>query len=298
MTSARRNHRAPSRPLPPGAADCHLHVFGPFDRYPLAAERVYNVEEAPLEEHERVKQVVGLERTVLVQASGYGNDNRCLLDALGRLGARGRGVAVLDTATPDRELERLHAAGVRGLRLNLYTQKDRYAGDAARWLADFEKLVAGAGWHLQCFCEPATLVALEPALERARVDIVIDHMGLPEAAAGIGQPGFQALLRLLKTGRTWVKLAGADRVARASGELRDAAPYMQALVAARPDRLVWGSDWPNIGFHARGRAHGPQILPYRPIDAGELLDVLIEAVPDAATRAGILAGNPQRLYGF
>ena len=109
-------HRAPSLALPDHATDCHMHVFGPFERYPLAAERAYNVAEAPLDAHERMKLQVGLERTVLVQASGYGDDNRAMLAALARLGARARAVAVLDPRTPPREFATMHAAGVRGVR--------------------------------------------------------------------------------------------------------------------------------------------------------------------------------------
>jgi predicted TIM-barrel fold metal-dependent hydrolase len=276
-----------------------MHVFGPFERFPLVAERVYTVAEAPVAEHEQMKSAVGLELTVLVQASGHGTDNRAMLAALAQLGARGRAVAVVDMNTPPRELESLHGAGVRGLRLNFQTQRGRYAGDPGPWLAKFEELAAPFGWHLQLFCDAGMLAGMESVLLKSKTAIVIDHMGLPDAAAGIGQPGFQAVLRLLKASEhIWVKLAGADRVARESGRLRDAIPFMQALVAAAPERLVWGSDWPNIGFHARQLVQGDAILPYRELDAGELLDVLIEAVPDAATRRAILESNPERLYGF
>jgi predicted TIM-barrel fold metal-dependent hydrolase len=130
------------------------------------------------------------------------------------------------------------------------------------------------------------------------VDVVIDHMGLPDAAAGVGQPGFQAVLRLLAGKHVWVKLAGADRITRATGRLRDAIPFMRALAEAAPERLVWGSDWPNLGFHSGRQVQDDAVLPHRELDAGELLDVLAEAVPDQATRHVILADNPARLYGF
>jgi predicted TIM-barrel fold metal-dependent hydrolase len=293
-----RTHRAPSQPLPAGATDCHLHVFGPYSRFPLGSERAYTVAEAPLAEHEHLKQAVGLERTVLVQASAYANDNSAMLEALARLGPRGRGIAVVAADTPAGELARLHAAGVRGLRLNFQTLRSRYAGDAQSWLRKFEATVAPLGWHLQLFCDGGMLVELEGALLGCAVPIVIDHMGLPDAAAGIGQPGFQALLRLLRSKQIWAKLAGADRITRSSGRLRDAIPFMHALLRAAPERLVWGSDWPNIGFHTGGQVESGAILPYRNLDAGELLDVLVEAVPDAAARRAILADNPQRLYDF
>lgn len=275
-----------------------MHVFGPFERYPLAAERAYNVPEAALEAHERMKHQVGLERTVLVQASGYGGDNRAMLAALARLGARGRAVAVLDPRTPAGELEKMQRAGVRGLRLNLVTLASRHSGDRAQLVGDYARMLAPLGWHLQIFADSATLQSLEPVLRRCGVTVVIDHMGLPDAAAGIEQPGFQAVLRLLAAKHVWVKLAGADRITRASGRLRDAIPFVQALAATAPERLVWGSDWPHIGFHSRRQVQGDAVLPYRELDAGELLDVLIEAVTDAEARGAILAANPARLYGF
>lgn len=298
MPSPERTHRAPSQPLPARAADCHLHVFGPFGRFPLAAKRAYNVAEAPLAEHERMKSAVGLERTVLVQASGHGTDNRALLAALAQLGPRGRAVAVVEAATPKRELEQMHAAGVRGLRLNFQTLRERYSGDAGQWFAKFESLVAPLGWHLQLFCGADMLAGMESLLLQSKTAIVIDHMGLPDAAAGVAQPGFQTVLRLVRSGNVWVKLAGADRITRSTGNLRDAIPFIRALAAAAPERLVWGSDWPNIGFHSRQQIHDDAILPYRDLDAGELLDVLVEAVPDASTRRAILADNPEQLYGF
>ena len=282
--------------VPEQAADCHMHVLGPFDRYPLAAKRAYNVPEALLEGHERMMRRVGLERTVLVQASGHGFDNRAMLAALGQLGERGRGVAVLPPHTSSSEMQRLHAAGVRGVRLNLVTLASRHGADRAQAARDYERLLAPLGWHLQVFADAATLQSLEVALRRCRVNVVIDHMGLPDAAAGIQQPGFQALLRLMKQEHVWTKLAGADRITRKSGRLRDAIPFMRALAEVAPERLVWGSDWPHIGFHAGKQIRGDALLPYRDVDAAQLLDVLEEAVPDEKLRAGILAANPAKLY--
>ncbi len=297
VTSMRRQHTAPTIPLPPNAADCHMHVFGPFDRFPLAADRSYNVPEAPLAAHEAMKRAVGLVRTVLVQPSGYGTDNRLLLAALRDLGPRGRGVAVIDTDASDRELDALHEAGVRAVRLNLVSLKRRY-DDPSRLIDELGARLAPRGWHLQVFGENALIADLEPALGRSRVAVAIDHMGLPDARHGLDQPGFQALLRLLRTGHVWAKLAGADRVSQSTGKLADAIPFMRALVAANADRLVWGSDWPHIGFHDGTAVGHDAILPYRPLDAGELLDILIAAVPDSATRDKILAANPARLYQF
>jgi 2-pyrone-4,6-dicarboxylate lactonase len=201
-----------------------MHVFGPFARFPLAAERAYNVPEAPLEAHEQVKRRFGLERTVLVQASGYGFDNRAMLAALAELGPRGRAVAVLPADVDAQELHRLHCLGVRGVRLNLATLASRHAGDPARLVRGYEQMLAPLGWHLQMFADSDTLRALEPVLGASAVDIVIDHMGLPRAEQGVEQPGFQAVLRLAARRHVWIKLSGADRITRASGKLRDAIP--------------------------------------------------------------------------
>jgi predicted TIM-barrel fold metal-dependent hydrolase len=122
-------------------------------------------------------------------------------------------------------------------------------------------------------------------------------MGLPDAALGLDQPVFQTVLQLAAAG-AWVKLAGADRITRSTGRLVDAVPFMRALAQAAPQRLVWGTDWPNIGFHARQQVHDGELLAHRELDAGELLDLLAEAVADTGTRHAILARNPERLYGF
>jgi predicted TIM-barrel fold metal-dependent hydrolase len=298
MQTLDRPHRAPREPLPAHAADCHMHVFGPFDRFPLAAERAYNVAEAPLAAHERMKAQVGLERTVFVQASGHGTDNRAMLAALAEIGARGRGVAVVAPQTPLADLQRMHKAGVRGVRLNLHTFAERHVGEPAALLRSYERLIAPLGWHLQLFCEAATLNALAPSIERCSVPVVIDHMGMPDAALGLDQPVFQAVLQLASTGRTWVKLAGADRITPSTGRFADAIPFMRALAEAAPRQLLWGTDWPNIGFHARQQVRDDAPLAHRELDAGELLDVLIAAVPDPGTREAILAHNPERLYAF
>jgi 2-pyrone-4,6-dicarboxylate lactonase len=186
---------------------------------------------------------------------------------------------------------------VRGVRLNFYTFAGRHVGDRAALIRSYERLIAPLGWHLQIFCDRATLTILADPIERCSVPVVIDHMGMPDAALGLDQPEFQTVVRLLSRG-AWVKLAGADRITRSTGRLADAIPFMRALVQAAPQRLVWGTDWPNIGFHARQEVHDDQVLAHRELDAGELLDVLAQAVPDADLRHAILVRNPEMLYGF
>ncbi|MGH8741941.1 MAG: amidohydrolase family protein, partial [Burkholderiales bacterium] len=178
---------------------------------------------------------------------------------------------------------------------NLVTLATRHGADRARAVRDYERLLEPLGWHLQVFADAPTLQALEVPLRRCRVDVVIDHMGLPDAAAGTQQPGFQALLRLMEREHVWTKLAGADRITRAGGRLRDAVAFMRALAAVAPQRLVWGSDWPHIGFHAGKQVHGDAVLPYRDIDVTQLLEVLFEAIPDPRA---VLADNPAKLYAY
>jgi predicted TIM-barrel fold metal-dependent hydrolase len=221
-----------------------------------------------------------------------------MLAALAQLGQRGRAVAVLPLSVSSKELEALHAAGVRGVRLNLVTLASRHGGDRARAVRDYERLLEPLGWHLQIFADAATVQSLETTLRRCRVTVVLDHMGLPDASAGLAQPGFRALLRLVQEDHVWVKLAGADRITRRSGRLRDALPFMRALADAAPERMVWGSDWPHIGFHAGQQVRGEGVLPFRQVDVGALLGVLEEAVPERGARDAILAANAQRLYFY
>jgi len=192
----------------------------------------------------------------------------------------------------------MHKRGVRGVRLNLVTLGERHGGDRAKLVRDYAKLLAPLGWHLQIFANAPLLSQIKDSILDCEVPVVIDHMGLPDAAQGVAQPGFQLILNLLKIKHVWAKLAGADRITRSSGRLRDAVPYLRALIDAAPDRLVWGSDWPHIGFHAGTQVHGSEVLPFRDIDPKELLAVLAEALPGEQERRAILAANPARLYGF
>jgi 2-pyrone-4,6-dicarboxylate lactonase len=241
---------------------------------------------------------VGLERTVLVQANGYGEDNRAMLDALARLGALARAVAVIAPDSSAEQLRALHAAGVRGVRFNLATLPSRYPGDRTDLVNAYARMLAPLGWHLQVFADSTTLASLEPVLERCGVNVVIDHMGLPDAAAGLEQPGFQVVLRLLEKEHVWAKLAGADRITRSSARLGEAIHFMRALAAVAPERLVWGTDWPHLGFHSRTQVHGDAVLPYREVNESELLEILSEALADEAMVRAVLVDNPAKLYGF
>lgn len=268
--------------VPTDACDAHAHVISSdVDTYPFIAERKYTP--APASEAAYLAMLARnrMGRGVLIQVSIYGSDNRLMLSMLKRHPATLRGVAVLRASeATDETLQDLHDAGVRGLRLNVL-----YGGGGG--LDEMQSLaerIAGRGWHLQLLVDARDLPAMVPRIERLPVDVVLDHMGHMSVSGGVGQAPFRAMVALLEQGRAWVKLSGAYRLepGAASPEVGD---WARALVAAAPDRLVWGSDWPHVAT--------------RPMpDAGALLNLLARWVPDEATRRRILVDNPARLYGF
>jgi predicted TIM-barrel fold metal-dependent hydrolase len=284
--------REPSRPLvapPPNACDTHCHVFGPASRFPYAFDRSYTPPDAPLAKYLAMLGTLGFDRGALVQGSAHGRDNSAMLDALERHPDRLRGVAVADAGTPAAELRRWHALGVRGLRFNHFFRDGQlhYRGgvplDAARTLAP---VMQELGWHLQLWIDVKDLPDTIPILQSIGLPVVIDHMGRTDARAGTAAPGFQSLLRLVGDGGCWVKLSGAHRVSTAAPDYPDAKALHEALVAANPEQLVWGSDWP----HPRMESEMP--------NAGHLLDLFNEWTPDDAIRRRILVDNPAKLYSF
>lgn len=290
-----------SRPkftVPAGACDCHTHVFGPIERYSFVPTRAYAPMDSLPDDARTMMDRLGLERIVFVQPSPYGADNRCMLDAMAIFGPAARGVAVIDESTPDAELQRLHDAGVRGIRLNIATGGNDTGEPLGARAGKLARRIAGYGWHLQLFIVPDALVELESTLAGLPVPCVIDHMGLIPPAGFHDHPAFNALTRLLETGNCWVKLSGAYRVANSDTDFDSVVPLAQALVAARPDRLVWGSDWPHTPPHKGAQDSSGEQKPYRGLDTGALLDLMADWVPDAATRDRILSANPARLYDF
>ena len=275
--------RAPGFPVPMGACDCHAHIFGPRDRYPYAPGRDYTPPDASLAAYRHLLDSLGMQRGVIVQPSVYGTDNRCTLDAVATLGEDFRAVVVVPPTVSDEELERLHGLGARGVRVNLLFR----GGELA--LADLRQLaerIQPLRWHLQLLVDVSRFPDLRELLGPLPVDLVFDHLGHPSATA-ISNPGFKAMLALLRERRAWVKLSGAYRV---SGEERppypDVRPLVEAVLQAAPDRVLWGSDWPH-----------PAITKPMPND-GDLLDLLGDWVSDESLRRRILVDNPARLYDF
>jgi 2-pyrone-4,6-dicarboxylate lactonase len=279
--------RRPRLAVPPHACDCHAHILGPASVHPYAPRRVYTPPDCLLPDYRNMLAALGLERAVLVQPSVYGTDNAVLVEALERAGGGYRGVAVVDPAVADLELARLNACGVRGVRVNAVDVPGRKPGDLPiDRLRGLARRVAPLGWHLELLLHVDEFPALDDALAGLPVDVVIGHLGYMGAARGLDDPGFRALLRLLERGRCWVKLTGPYRISKTALPYPDVAPLAHALAGARPDRLVWGSDWPHVMLKGA-----------MPNDA-DLLDLLAVWLPDEKLRKRVLVDNPELLYGF
>jgi predicted TIM-barrel fold metal-dependent hydrolase len=274
--------RKPGLALPPGAADCHCHVFGSRDQYPWAANRLYTPPPVYLDDYLKMLRITGFERGVMVQTGLYGTDNRFLTDALKAHPKQLRGIALINEHMTDRALRDLAEAGVRGFRVNR-TAKTGLAFDVARRLAERTKEF---GWHVQFLLDVEDHPDLDTMLGSFATEVVIDHMGRPDPAKGISAPGFQALVRLLKSGRGWAKLSAPYRTSHREPPYDDMTPFAHALIAAAPGRLVWGSDWPHV------------LLKKTMPNDGDLVDQIGVWVPDEAMRKRILVDNAAKLYGF
>ncbi|NYT26036.1 amidohydrolase family protein [Alcaligenaceae bacterium] len=262
--------------LPPGAVDTHAHVIGTH----YIEERSYTPHPAAPESYVRMLDASGMAHGVLIQVSVHGTDNSLMLDTLARHPQRLRGIAVAPHDLPAHQWQALKDGGVVGLRLNATTG----GGVGVSKLREYEAICAELGWHLQFLIHGHELPALAPQVGRLKVPVIFDHMGYvtPELA---GAEAGNALIGLVRDG-AWVKLSGAFRISSEGPPYADTTSFASRLAETAPDRCVWGSDWPHVGF--RGR------MP----NVGDLLDLLAAWVPDPARRNAVLAANPQRLYGF
>ena len=282
---------APAFRAPPGACDAHFHVFGPESRYPYRDPKLrYKPPLAPLDEYLALARKLGIERFVFVQPSAYGRDNDCMLDAMREVGtARCRGIVDVDENASDAELARLHALGVRGVRINVSPVHPPEAGLAARLAPRIDRLeprCAELGWQLDFLLPGWLTLEMMGRLAKLKIDYTLAHMGMFLARDGVAQQGFQRLLDLLRNGngRCWVKLTGVYRMSQAPG-FADAAPFAQALAATAPDRLIWGSDDPHVSFADK-------------TGSVSLFNLLGTWIPDDATRRKVLVDNPAKLFGF
>lgn len=268
--------------VPPDACDCHAHLLGPADRYPYEPTRNYTSPDASEPQYLATLAALGVSRMVLVQPSVYGTDNRRMLDGMREIGPRCRGVAVLESSVSPDRLRQLHDAGIRGVRINNVTPN----GTDLQDLEELAAKIAPLDWHIQLYQQGDEYVRLENRLLSLPVPIVIDHMGQITTHDGLASAPFQSILRLLDSGKVWIKLSGAYRVSSDGPPYADVGPYAVALARHAPERCVWGTDWP----HTDVRSNMP--------DDGQLMALLAHWAPNAETRRQILVENPATLYGF
>jgi predicted TIM-barrel fold metal-dependent hydrolase len=282
--------------VPAGACDCHTHIFGDPKHFPFAASRAYTPETASVAEMRALHEALHTERVVIVQPSVYGTDNRCTLDAIKQLGPTARAVAVIDDKTPHAALDEMNHVGVRGIRINLETTGQSDPGIARRQFLAAVEQAKGLGWHIQIYTRLSVIEALKNEVMSSPVPVVFDHFGGAQGAGGVQQAGFQTLVGLVRSGQAYVKVSAPYRSSTQSPDYPDVAPLAKALIAANPQRILWGSDWPH-----------PAQVPGRPateltelwkIDDGRVFNQFAVWVPDAAMRKTILVDNPAKLYGY
>jgi len=278
----------PRQRAPEGACDTHAHVFGPEARYPYSPGRGYTPPDAPLADWFALHDRLGVTRGVLVQPSVYGTDNSAIVDAAAAHPDQLRLVVAVDATVGDAELARFDAAGARGIRINI-ADKGGMPFASMEVAAELARRLAPLGWHVEFLLHVHEIDDIAALLGQFPVDVVIGHLGYMPAERGADDAGFRRLLKLLEGGRCWVKLTGTYRI---TGRLRlpydDVTPLARALIAARPDRMIWGTDWPHP--HIRTKVEPP--------DDATMFDQFMDWAGDDATRRAILVENPARLYGF
>jgi D-galactarolactone isomerase len=273
----------PQRPklvAPRGSCDCHMHIYD--DRFPLAPTATFKPRHAPVSEYRAVQRDLGLSRAIVVQPTGYGFDNRCTLEAIAELGAEARGVAVVPPDVTEAELERLTHAGIRGVRFHML------AGGALSWdaLEGLAAKVLPFGWHVQLQLDGRDLPRHESRLRSLPGNLVIDHVGKFLEPVTVEHPGFKVLLRLLDSGKCWVKLSAPYETSKVGGpHYEDVGALARALAKAHPERCLWASNWPHPNQNME-----PSTV--------AMLDLLLEWTEDDSTRSRILVDNPAELYGF
>ncbi len=286
------NTKTPRRRAPAGACDCHLHIFGKPNKVKLNPGREYTPAEADLEQLEARNKVLGIDNVVVVQPSTYGITNDFIYEQVQALGEHGRGVAVTDLSMSYKDLEKLNEAGYQGTRFNVAAA----GGTPLSELGAVAERIAPLGWNIQFFLQVSkSMVELADQIAKLPVPVVIDHMGAPDLSlGGPEQPGFQALLNLMKGGNTYVKLCGAYRLDFSGNPWPTADPFARALIEAAPDQCVWGSDWP----HPYCVTSEKNVLGPMPND-GDLFDKLLDWCDnDEDLWKKILVDNPSKLYDF
>jgi 2-pyrone-4,6-dicarboxylate lactonase len=277
----------PSKPSyvpPPGAVDAHCHVFGPGDRFPYAPERKYTPVDAGKDQLFALRDFLGFERNVIVQATCHGADNGALVDALLAAGARARGVATVRAGVSRAELADLHAAGVRGIRFNFVKRLVDPKPD--EYYLRLAEAVAELGWHVVVYFEAPDLAERWQLFTSLPTAVVVDHMGRPDVTQPVDGPDFARFTRFMRENENvWSKVSGAERLS-VSGppDYADVVPFARHIVETFPDRVIWGTDWP----HPNMKSHMP--------DDGNLVDLVPRIAPTEDLQRRLLVDNPMRLY--
>jgi len=285
--------------VPAGACDCHTHVFGASRRFPFTSPRAYTPEPASVEEMRALHRALHMDRVVIVQPSVYGTDNACTLDGMKQLGPRARAVAVIDEKTTAAALDEMDRAGVRGIRINLETGvQTTDPGVARQRLQAALEWIRGRRWHIQIYTRLAVIGGIREQVLAATVPVVFDHFGAAQGSLGVRQAGFEALVNLVRSGKAYVKVSAAYRNSTQAPDYPDMAPMARALIAANPQRILWGTDWPHPDSSQVAGRRTTDIAPLTQIDDGRALNQFGLWAPDPAQRRTILVENPARLYGF
>jgi len=285
--------------VPPGACDCHTHIFGDPARFPFAPTRGYTPEGASVEEVDAMHRALHVQRVVIVQPSVYGTDNACTLDAVRRLGPAARGVAVIDENTADSALDEMNRAGIRGIRLNLETGgvTDR-AGARQRFQRAVQRIKGRNNWHIQIYTRLSVIEGVGDLVGESDVPIVFDHFGGAQASLGIEQTGFPMLVSLVRAGKAYVKISAPYLSSTRTPDYPDVAPFARALVAANLERVLWATNWPHPDSVPTPGRKATDLAPLLKVDDGRVFNLLAGWVPEPARRKTILVDNPARLYGF
>lgn len=280
-------HQSPTRPEyspPPGAVDAHCHVFGPGEEFPYAPQRKYTPCDAPKQKLWELRDHLGFERNVIVQATCHGADNRAMVDALHASNNRARGVATVTRDFTDAQLRELDAAGVRGVRFNFV--KRLVDVTPREVLVEIAERIQPLGWHIVIYFEAPDLPELYEFVASLPTVVVVDHMGRPDVTQPLTAPGFELFVKLMRHHENiWSKVSGAERLSRSGPpEYEDFVPFARRIVETFSDRVLWGTDWP----HPNLKTHMP--------DDGQLVDLLPRIAPTQLLRKKLLVDNPHRLY--
>jgi predicted TIM-barrel fold metal-dependent hydrolase len=280
------NVTKPKFAVPAGACDSYCHLFGPRSKYAFVETRKYTPPDAPIAKFQALQKALGLERAVFIQPSIHGKDNSCMLDAIAAGGGRYFGVCGIDDKISDADLQKLHDAGIRGVKFNFV----RFLGQRPE-IGMFRRVaerVAGMGWHLDLHIAVEDVDELEDDIRKLPLPYVIDHMCRVPVDPGVEHPAFKKLLDFLKNDRCWIRISGIDRIAP-GGPYEAGLPIARSLIDVVPDRVIWGTDWPHPNVFDPNRM---------PNDTSLLNFVYDAAAGDMGIITRILVDNPKRLYGF